>query len=158
MISLTSMARTALPSMIPLFLTAEHGLSPERVGLTFSVLLGAGAVLQPWVGKVSDRLARRVVLVLGNLGTRLASGALMLQPSFWAMIAAMAVAVAALDAIRAPMLAAAVDHTDHRQGTTLGLAFVLMEGVGAFGAVFAGLALAVAALTWGSGGVWPGRW
>jgi MFS family permease len=60
MISLTNMAGTALPSMIPLFLTGEHGLSPERVGLTFSVLLGAGAVLQPWVGKVSDRSGRCV--------------------------------------------------------------------------------------------------
>jgi uncharacterized protein YjiS (DUF1127 family) len=73
----------------------------------------------------------------------LASAALILQPSFWAMIAAMAIAVAALDAIRAPMLAAAIDHTDHRQGTTLGFAFVLMEGVGALGALLAGLAAGV---------------
>jgi MFS family permease len=56
------------------------------------------------------------------------------------MLIAMAVAVAALDAIRAAMLAAAVDQTDRSEGTTLGLAFVLMDGIGALGAVLAGLA------------------
>jgi hypothetical protein len=56
------------------------------------------------------------------------------------MIASMMVAVAALDAIRAAILAGAVDHTGHSEGSTLGLAFVLMDGVGALGAVLAGIA------------------
>lgn len=38
------------------------------------------------------------------------------------------------------MLAAAIDHTDRREGTTLGFAFVLMDGIGALGAVVAGVA------------------
>jgi len=56
------------------------------------------------------------------------------------MIAAMMVAVAALDAIRAAILAAAVDHSGHSEGATLGFAFMLLDGVGALGAVLAGIA------------------
>lgn len=38
------------------------------------------------------------------------------------------------------MLATAVDHDGQREGTTLRLAFALMDGVGAAGAVLAGIA------------------
>ncbi|WP_299828490.1 MFS transporter [uncultured Roseobacter sp.] len=133
-------ALIALLSMIPFYLADEQGLAPVAVGVTFSALLVVGAFAQPWVGKLSDRIGRRVVLVMGNCAAALSAVALILQPPFWIMIAAMTAAVAALDAIRATVLATAVDHTDHRHGTTLGLAFVLLEGVGALGAVLAGVA------------------
>ncbi|WP_299778496.1 MFS transporter [uncultured Roseobacter sp.] len=140
MICSYNMALIALLSMIPFYLTDERELAPVAVGVTFSALLVVGAFAQPWVGKLSDRIGRRVVLVVGNCAAALSAVALILQPPFWIMIAAMTAAVAALDAIRATVLATAVDHTDHRQGTTLGLAFVLLEGVGALGAVLAGVA------------------
>jgi len=140
MISLYNMALMALLSMIPLYLVASHGLSPAMTGITFSALLVAGALAQPFVGKISDISGRRPVVVLGNVAAAIASALLILQPTFWLMIAAMTVAVAAMDAIRAAMLAAAVDHTDHREGTTLGLAFALMDGIGALGAVLGGIA------------------
>lgn len=140
MICLYNMALMALLSMIPLYLADGHGFGPAAVGITFSALLVVGALAQPWVGKISDIAGRRPVLVFGNLTAGLASAMLIFQPSFWIMIAAMTVAVAAMDAIRAAMLAAAVDHTDHREGTTLGLAFVLMDGIGALGSVLAGIA------------------
>ncbi|WP_300018462.1 MFS transporter [uncultured Roseobacter sp.] len=140
MICSYNVALIALLSMIPFYLADERELAPVAVGLTFSALLVVGAFAQPWVGKLSDRIGRRVVLVVGNCAAALSAAVLILQPSFWIMIAAMTAAVAALDAIRATVLATAVDHTDHRQGTTLGLAFVLLEGVGALGAVLAGVA------------------
>jgi hypothetical protein len=37
------------------------------------------------------------------------------------------------------LLAAAVEHAGSREGTTLGIAFALMDGVGAMGAVLAGV-------------------
>lgn len=140
LICLYNMALMALLSMIPLYLADGHGFGPAAVGITFSALLVVGALAQPWVGKISDIAGRRPVLVIGNLTAGLASAMLVIQPSFWIMIAAMTIAVAALDAIRAAMLAAAVDHTDGREGTTLGLAFVLLDGIGALGAVLAGVA------------------
>jgi FSR family fosmidomycin resistance protein-like MFS transporter len=145
MICLYNMALMALLSMIPLYLASGQGFGSAASGITFSTLLVVGALAQPWVGKISDIAGRRPVLVFGNLTAGLASTMLIFRPSLWIMIAAMAVAVAAMDAIRAAMLAAAVDHTDHREGTTLGFAYVLMDGIGALGSVLAGLA---AGLSW----------
>jgi MFS transporter, FSR family, fosmidomycin resistance protein len=145
MICLYNMALMALLSMIPLYLASGQGFGSAASGITFSTLLVVGALAQPWVGKISDIAGRRPVLVFGNLTAGLASTMLIFQPSLWIVIAAMAVAVAAMDAIRAAMLAAAVDHTDHREGTTLGFAYVLMDGIGALGSVLAGIA---AGLSW----------
>lgn len=140
MICLYNMALMALLSMIPLYLADRHGFGPEAAGIAFSAMLILGAVAQPWVGKLSDIVGRRPIIVLGNLTAALAGVLLVLQPSLWIIIAALMVAVAALDAIRAAILAGAVDHTGHSEGSTLGLAFVLMDGVGAFGALLAGVA------------------
>lgn len=140
MICFYNMALMALLSMIPLYLVEQHGFGPEAAGIAFSAMLIVGALAQPWIGKISDIVGRRPIVVLGNLTAALASALLVFQPSLWVMIAAMMVAVAALDAIRAAVLAGAVDHTGHSEGSTLGLAFVLMDGIGALGAVLAGIA------------------
>ena len=134
------MALMALLSMIPLYLADRHGFGPMAAGIAFSAMLIVGALAQPWVGKISDIVGRRPVLVFGNLTAALAIVVMVFQPSLWIMIAAMMVAVAALDAIRAAVLASAVDHTGHSEGTTLGLAFALLDGIGALGAVLAGIA------------------
>ncbi|WP_299395941.1 MFS transporter [Pelagibius sp.] len=140
MICLYNMALIALLSMIPLYLADQHGFGPEAAGIAFSTMLIIGALAQPWVGKISDIAGRRPVVVFGNLTAALAITVLVFQPSLWIMIAAMVVAVAALDAIRAAILAGTVDHTGRNEGTTLGLAFVLLDGIGALGAVLAGIA------------------
>jgi len=145
MICLYNMASMALLGMIPFYLVAAHSFTAAAAGFTFSALLVVGALAQPWAGRVSDTVGRRPVLIVGNLTAGLASAALVFQPSLWIMLAAMAVAVAALDSIRAAVLAAAIDVTGHREGTTVGLAFVLMDGIGALGSVLAGIA---AAFSW----------
>ena len=140
MICLYNMSLMALLSMIPLYLADQHGFGPEAAGIAFSAMLILGALAQPWVGTVSDAVGRRPVVVLGMVMAALACSILVFQPTLWGMIAAMVAAVAALDAIRAAVLAGAVDHTGHSEGATLGLAFVLLDGVGALGAVLAGIA------------------
>lgn len=143
MIALYNMALIALLSMIPLYLSAVHGLAPASIGVIFAALLITGALAQPWVGALSDRAGRRPVLVIGNGIAALCVSLLAFDPPFWSVIPTMAISVASLDAIRAAMLASAVDHSERSEGTTLGLAFVLMDGVGAFGAVLAGIAAGV---------------
>lgn len=145
MISLYNMSLIALLSMIPLYLATVHNLAPAIIGTIFATLLLTGALAQPWVGWISDRSGRRPVLATGNGLAALAIATLMFELPFWFMIAMMALGVAALDAIRAAMLATAVDHTDRSESITLGLAFALLDGVGAFGAVLAGIA---AGLSW----------
>lgn len=143
MICLYNMALIALLSMIPLYLAAVHDLASASIGIILAALLITGALAQPWAGSLSDRAGRGPVLVLGNGTAAFAVAGLAFGPPFWLMIPLMAVAVAALDAIRAAMLAAAVDHSERSEGKTLGLAFVLMDGVGAFGAVLAGMAAGI---------------
>ena len=140
MICLYNMALMALLSMIPLYLAEEHGFGPAETGVAFSAMLIVGALLQPWVGKISDVTGRRPVVALGNLTAAVAIGLLVFQPPFWATIATIMMAVAALDSIRAAVLAGAVDYAGHSEASTLGLAFVLLDGIGALGALLAGLA------------------
>ena len=53
------------------------------------------------------------------------------------------IGVGLLEGIRASVLAAAVEYTGSREGTTLGFAFTLMDGLGAFGALLAGWAAGI---------------
>lgn len=140
MISLYNMASMALLSMIPFYLSAVHHFSATETGVSFSALLIVGAATQPLIGEMSDRVGRGPVLILGNVLAGVACLALVLTPPIWTMLLAMTVAVAAIDAIRSTVLAAAVEIAGRREGTTIGLAFVFMDGVGALGSVLAGLA------------------
>ena len=145
MICLYNMALMALLSMIPLYLVDRHDFGPGAAGVAFSSLLIIGALAQPWVGKTSDIIGRKPVVLCGCLLAALANLVLVFQLSLWFMLVALVVAVATLDSIRSAVLAATVDHTGGKEGTTLGLAFMLMDGIGALGAVFAGIA---AGLSW----------
>lgn len=140
MVCFYNMALMGLLAMIPLYLADRHGMGFEAAGVAFSTMLVVGALAQPGVGKISDRIGRRPVAFLGNFSAAVAAAAIAFSLPLAATIAVMIVAVATLSAIRAAILAGMVDHAGHSEGTTLGLAFVLMDGVGALGAVSAGLA------------------
>lgn len=142
-ICLYNMALFAMLSMIPLHLASVHAVDPKTIGIIFAALLISGALAQPWVGRMSDKTGRRPVLVIGNTVAGLAVAALVFDPEFWLSVALMALGVAAMDSIRAAMLATAADHTDNGQSMSLGLAFTLMDGIGAVGAALAGIAAEV---------------
>ena len=72
-----------------------------------------------------------VIPVLENLGLLLL------------IIIFLLVGVGLLEGIRSSVLAAAVEYTGSREGTTLGFAFTLMDGLGAFGALLAGWAAGI---------------
>jgi len=98
----------------------------------------AGAVVQPPIGRLSDRVGRRPVFVAGAAAGALACGAAALAPSGAAAVAWLIAAVAAFYGIRSAVLATAVEFGKRREATTLGLAFMLLDGVGALGAALAG--------------------
>lgn len=139
MISTYNMALFALLSMTPLFLLREHAYSTLAAGGVFSVMLLVGALVQPLVGRVSDRVGRKPVVVVG---ASLAAVAVLLAFAVskypMAFVPALVVSTALLVGIRAAILAAAVEFVGQRESTTLGLVFALMDGVGALGAVLAG--------------------
>ncbi len=138
MISVYNMALMAVLAMSPLFLQQVHSFSPLETGIAFSIMLLAGALAQPAIGRLSDGIGRKPVFLAGNglavlacLGVALSSAPL---PALIALI----VTVGALYSIRSAVLAAAVEFAGGREGTTLGLTFALLDGVGALGAVLAG--------------------
>ena len=51
----------------------------------------------------------------------------------------LACAMAVLVAIRSSVLAMAVDYSSKHEATSMGFVFVVLDGVGALGAIFAGL-------------------
>ena len=135
-----SMAAFAALAMTPLYLYTVLGLSTVQTGAAFAVMVIAGSVLQPFVGHASDRVGRKLLLVavLGIAGVFGILASCLDQ--FWPFLLSLTIAVALLTAIRPVVLAAAVDVSGERESTTLGMAYTFMDGVGALGAVIAGIA------------------
>ena len=135
-----SMAAFAASAMTPLYLYTVLGLSTVQTGAAFAVMVVGGSVLQPFVGHASDRMGRKLLLVV-VLGIAGVFGVLAsVLDQLWPFLLSLAVAVALLTAVRPVVLAAAVDVSGERESTTLGMAFTFLDGVGALGAVIAGIA------------------
>ena len=138
MISAYNMAFFALLSMTPLFLQRVHGFSPVETGFVFGAMLLVGAVIQPAVGHLSDLTGRKRVVIAGNLAAAVAALAIAFSPGAVGVIAAMIATAALLVGIRSVVLATAVEFAGQREATTLGLAFAVLDGVGALGSGLAG--------------------
>ncbi len=135
-----NMGLFAIIAMTPLYLKANHGLGWLETALVMAAMMLVGALAQPWTGKISDNVGRRPLIILGN---GIAAGASLfawLTTDFVLTVIALCVTLNVLVAIRAVLLAAALDHAGGREGTSLGLAFAAMEGFAASAAVMAGLA------------------
>ena len=131
-------AFVALQTMTPLFLQREHGYSPALIGVVLAAMLAAGALAAPFIGKMSDVTGRRGVAVIAlalasaaALVAAFAGGGLLL-------IGGLVAAGLLIVGVRGVMLATAVEVAQGRETTSLGLAFSIMDGVGALGAVTAG--------------------
>ena len=138
-ISTYNMAVMALTTITPLFLHQSGNFSPEKAGAVFAAAMLIGAIGQPIVGQISDRFGRRSIFICGSiLGAifTLVSG---LPLEFSWISLSLVFGIGTLVAIRSGVLALAVDFSRDREATTLGFVFVLMDSVGAVGAVLAGL-------------------
>ena len=141
MMSTYHMAMVALISMIPLYLQQDKGLSSSETGLIYAVMVLVGALAQPYVGKLSDMVGRRKVILSFNGGAAVAAFAaytLDATTYLFAVLAMLLLAVALLQGVRAAILAAAVEFAGSREGAALGFSFSLMDGIGALGALLAG--------------------
>lgn len=125
-------------AMTPIYLRDSWGFSAWEQGLAFAGALLIGALLQPGIGAWSDRVGRRsmilVALGLGFVGASLTWSA----ESMLLAVAGLFLVIGALDGVRSVVLASAVDLSGKSEATTLGVAFMVLDGVGAFGAVIAG--------------------
>jgi FSR family fosmidomycin resistance protein-like MFS transporter len=138
MVSVYNMSLLAVLAMAPLYLQRVHGLSLAETGVVFSAMVLSGAIFQPSVGRLSDTIGRKPVFVAGAAAGAVACIAAALSTSLLVAVPALIVAVAAFYGIRSSVLASVVDFGGQREATTLGLAFMLLDGVGALGAAMAG--------------------
>ncbi len=139
MMILYNMALMAQLAMAPLYFQSEHGLSPFYAGLIFAAILMIGSIFQPLFGKYTDSRGRKPLILLALFGaTFFALFAGLSDSLYWAVLGLLP-AVAILTAVRPVILAAAVEYTGKSEATTLGIVFTVLDGVGMFGALLAGL-------------------
>ena len=136
---LYNMALIAQLAMAPLFFQHEHGLSPFLAGLIFAAILMIGSLLQPFFGKYSDARGRKPLILLVLFGSSFFALFAGLDNNLYWAILGLLPAVAMLTAVRPVILAAAVEYSGKSEATTLGIVFTVLDGVGMFGALLAGL-------------------
>jgi len=135
-----NMSLFAITSMTPLLLRANYDLGWMETALALAAMMVLGALSQPWMGKISDNVGRRPLIILGNVIATVAAFGAWLSTSLILTLLALGAALTVLVAIRAVILASAIDHAGGREGTSLGLTFAFMDGFAASAAVLAGLA------------------
>ena len=135
-----NMGLFAITTMTPLYLRANHDFSWLETALAMAAMMTAGALAMPWMGRISDNIGRRPLILMGNGIASIAAIAAWAFSSVVVTLVALGIAMTALVAIRAVLQAAAVDHAGGREGTSLGLTFAFMDGFAASAAVLAGLA------------------
>ena len=136
---LYNMALVAQLAMAPLYFQNVHGLSPFHAGLIFAAILMIGSILQPFFGKYTDSRGRKPMILIVLFGSSFFALFAGLSDSLYWVILGLLPAVAFLTAVRPVILAAAVEYTEKSAATTLGIVFTVLDGVGMFGALLAGL-------------------
>jgi MFS family permease len=139
MMVLYNMALVAQLAMAPLYFQNEHGLSPFHAALIFAAILMIGSILQPFFGKYTDSRERKPMILLVLFAASFFALFAGLSDSLYWVILGLLPAVAILTAVRPVILAAAVEYTGKSEATTLGIVFTVLDGVGMFGALLAGL-------------------
>ena len=132
-------AFVALQTMTPLFLQRDHGYSPALTGVVLAAMLTAGALAGPFIGRMSDVTGRRIVAVTALALASAAALVAAFAGGGMLLVGGLVVAGSLIVGVRAVMLATAVEVAQGRETTSLGLAFSIMDGVGAIGAVTAGV-------------------
>ena len=136
---LYNMALIAQLAMAPLYFQIDHGLSPFAAGAIFAGILMLGSLLQPFFGKYSDSRGRKPMILLVLFGASFFALFAGLSSNLYWVILGLLPAVAMLTAVRPVILAAAVEFSGKSEATTLGIVFTVLDGVGMFGALLAGM-------------------
>jgi len=140
MMVLYNMSLFAILSMTPLTLQQRYEMSVFNSSVLFASMLVIGTLFQPFIGKLSDMVGRSQPIIMTLLfSTVFAAGAAWFE-AFIPFMIALICAVSLLTAVRPIILATAVELSEQSESTTLGVVFSVLDGVGALGALAAGLA------------------
>ncbi len=136
---LYDMAMMAILSMLPLFVQNTHGFTTSQTGMLFGAFWLLSAAFQPVLGNLSDVVGRKRVAASGMAIAAVLIAMIAAVPTPLSLTVVVILGAGTLGGIRAVLLASMVDVTGQRESTTLGFAFAVMDGVGALGAVLAGV-------------------
>ena len=134
-----NMALVALMTMMPFYSQRAFGLSPAETGIAFALAMLVGSIGQPLVGRISDRRGRFGIFAVSSVLAAALSASVLFLETPLSSVGLLTGAMAILVAIRSSVLAMAVDYSSKHEATSMGFVFVVLDGVGALGAVFAGL-------------------
>ena len=101
-------------------------------------MLTGGAILSPLIGRASDTIGRKPVAAAALFGAGIMAIVAAFATSGLLLVGGLIISGTLIVCVRSVMLASAVDVTSGRESTALGLAFTIMDGVGALGAIAAG--------------------
>ena len=110
-----------------------------RLKIILLTILLLGSILQPFFGKYTDSRGRKPMILIALFGASFFALFAGLSDSLYWAILGLLPAVAILTAVRPVILAAAVEYSGKSEATTLGIVFTVLDGVGMFGALLAGL-------------------
>ena len=139
LLCLHGMSSTALHSMTPLYLIETHGMSSRFAGTAFAAMVLAGAIAGPLVGIISDRFGRKPVALLTLLGGSAAALLLSMASDAPGLLSSMIVAGMLQLAVRAVLMATALEVVGSPEMAVLGLLFLVSSGGEALGALLGGL-------------------
>ncbi|MEQ8443608.1 MAG: MFS transporter [Alphaproteobacteria bacterium] len=139
MMVLYNLGQVGAMAMMPLYLKGTLGFDISQTGLAFAAVLLVGALIQPWVGQASDRIGRRPVIAMSCALAAAGGVAVFLADGPVLALLGLTVCTGALTGVRSTVLACAVDLSGQSESTTMGVAFAVMDGIGAMGALIAGL-------------------
>ena len=134
-----NMALIGLMTMMPFYSQRAFGFSPAETGVAFALAMLVGSIGQPLVGRLSDRRGRFGIFAFCSVLAAILSGSAMFLEMPLTTVGVLTCAMALLVAIRSGVLAMAVDYSSKHEATSMGFIFVVLDGVGALGAIFAGL-------------------
>lgn len=109
-------------TILPLYISEELGASPSQIGMIYMVGAACGALLSPYLGKISDRMGRRLVLAFSLIGFALAFASYALLQRFHQAFFVQAVEGASWAAMGAVVPALIADTTpEDRRGWAMGM-------------------------------------
>ncbi|MYB34400.1 MAG: MFS transporter [Gammaproteobacteria bacterium] len=139
MMVLYNMSLFALLSMTPLTLQQRYEMSVFNSSVLFAAMLVIGTMFQPFIGKLSDMVGRSQPIIITLLFSTVFSACAAWFEEFIPFMIGLICAASLLTAVRPIILAAAVELSEESESTTLGIVFSVLDGVGALGALVAGL-------------------
>ncbi len=139
MMVLYNMSLFAILSMTPLTLQQRYEMSVFNSSVLFASMLVIGTMFQPFIGKLSDRVGRSRPIIITLLFATVFAACAAGFEAFFPFMISLICAASLLTAVRPIILAAAVELSQQSESTTLGVVFSVLDGVGALGALVAGL-------------------